>query len=221
MEGLVWESRGTMVVPAWPPTTGTLVERGSRPLASATKVRARQTSRVVTPNNLLGSKTPAAFKTSAAMGTVEFTGLEMMRMQALGQALAQPATKFFTILALMLNKSSRVMPGLRGTPAGITTTSQPSRAFVRSSPVYPVVLAPVAMCERSAATPGVMGATSKHVNSVTLGFNFSNKDRGCPMPPAAPKTLALKPRSCWLNKERVRRGREARVALVRRVENMA
>jgi hypothetical protein len=28
---------------------------------------------------------------------------------------------------LMLKRSSRVMPGLRGTPAGMMTTSQPSR----------------------------------------------------------------------------------------------
>eukprot|EP00967_Tisochrysis_lutea_P113906 scaffold181165_cov31-Tisochrysis_lutea.AAC.4 len=57
------------------------------------------------------------------------------------------------------------MPGLRGTPAGITTTEAPVRA--RSRPALPegghvpadgrspVILALVGMCERSAATPGV------------------------------------------------------------------
>jgi len=37
-------------------------------------------SRVVTPKSFLGSKTPAFLRTSAAMGTVELTGLEMTRM---------------------------------------------------------------------------------------------------------------------------------------------
>lgn len=32
-----------------------------------------------------------------------------------------------TIPAFVLNKSSRVMPGLRGTPAGMTTTSAPNQ----------------------------------------------------------------------------------------------
>ena len=41
--------------------------------------------------------------------------------------------------ALMLKRSSRVMPGLRGTPAGITTRSAPARHAGRfSSPVWPV-----------------------------------------------------------------------------------
>lgn len=33
--------------------------------------------------------------------------------------------------ALVLKRSSRVMPGLRGTPAGMTTTSHPVRASLR------------------------------------------------------------------------------------------
>ena len=101
-------------------------------------------------------------KTSAAIGTVELTGFEMMATHALGQYLATPSHRVFTMPvmnakpqytkativlymlssaallrqvhmlkfeadskelrpALMLNKSSLVMPGLRGTPAGMTT----------------------------------------------------------------------------------------------------
>jgi hypothetical protein len=53
-----------------------------------------------------------------------------------GQYLAQAATRFFTMPALMLNRSSRVMPGLRGTPAGMTTRSHPVRhASSSASPV--------------------------------------------------------------------------------------
>jgi len=45
----------------------------------------------VTPKTLVGSNTPAAFKVSAAIGTVLLTGLEMMRRKALGQYLAAPS----------------------------------------------------------------------------------------------------------------------------------
>jgi len=45
-------------------------------------LRLRTTSRVDTPSSLRLSYTPAAFSTSAAMGTVELTGLEMMLMIA-------------------------------------------------------------------------------------------------------------------------------------------
>ena len=56
------------------------------------------------------------------MGTVELTGFEIIKMMAFGHASAQAATRLRTMEPLVLNKSSRVMPGLRGTPAGMTTT---------------------------------------------------------------------------------------------------
>ena len=93
-----------------------------------TNVLARTTSKVVTPNNRFGSYTPASLSTSAAMGTVEFTGLLMMFIIARGQCLATPSIKVRTIPALILNKSSLVMPGFLGTPAGIMTKSMPSKA---------------------------------------------------------------------------------------------
>lgn len=75
-------------------------------------------------------------KTSEAMGTVEFTGLEMIVRMALGQYFAQASAKVLTMPALMLKRSSRVMPGLRGTPAGMMTTSAPVRhASSSSAPV--------------------------------------------------------------------------------------
>lgn len=45
-------------------------------------VRMPTTSRVVTPNTFLGSYLPSFFRVSAAMGTVELTGLEMMFSRA-------------------------------------------------------------------------------------------------------------------------------------------
>ena len=44
------------------------------------------------------------------MGTVELTGFVMMHIIAEGQALAAAAHKLFTMPALVLNRSSRVIP---------------------------------------------------------------------------------------------------------------
>lgn len=53
-------------------------------------------------------------------------------MAAEGQALAQAAVRLATIDAFVLKRSSRVIPGFLGTPAGITTTSAPFRdCFIR------------------------------------------------------------------------------------------
>jgi hypothetical protein len=61
--------------------------------------------------------------------------------------------------ALMLKRSSRVMPGLRGTPAGMTTMSQSlsARSIVAvssfDSGACAVTLQDVLACERSTPTP--------------------------------------------------------------------
>ena len=47
--GVAWLRSGRMVSPAWPPMTGTSTPSGGTPMASATKARARITSRWVTP----------------------------------------------------------------------------------------------------------------------------------------------------------------------------
>mmetsp|Transcript_111981 Transcript_111981/g.219512 ORF Transcript_111981/g.219512 Transcript_111981/m.219512 type:complete len:213 (-) Transcript_111981:130-768(-) len=173
-----WESRGKMVVPAWPPITLTLVFITSKPWFSATKVLARTTSKVVTPNNFLGLYTPCFFKVSAKIGTVEFTGLLITRNIASGQEVAQASARPITIPALVLNRSSLVIPGFLGTPAGMTTTLHPVRALLISSmPTCPLTLAGVQQWEISAATPGVL-TTSNKDNSVTLGSNFIRSDNG-------------------------------------------
>merc|ERR1719384_997290 len=126
-----------------------------------------------------------------AMGTVELTGLEMMANMALGQTLAAAVQMSATMLALVLNRSSLVMPGLRGTPAGITTISAPTRlASICSLPLNPVVSEAVSQWERSAATPGVC-TMSYRLSLVTAGFNFSSRERGCPIPPLAPMTATV------------------------------
>lgn len=112
MAGLDWLNKGTMVSPEWPPTTGMTIFEGSfSPAKSWMKVSARTTSSVVTPKRRFGSKTPACFMTSAAIGTVELTGLEMTRISAFGQFSATPVIRSRTMPALMLKRSSRVIPG--------------------------------------------------------------------------------------------------------------
>lgn len=59
-----------------------------------------------------------------------------------------------------------------------------------SAPFKPTARLLVSMWERSAATPGVC-TISYNDNSVTSGFNFNNKDKGCPIPPDAPQTATL------------------------------
>jgi hypothetical protein len=78
------------------------------PVTSEVNVDARTTSRVVTPKSFLGLNTFLDLSTSATMGTVELTGLEMTRMNASGQEEAIPLARSLTIPALILNKSVRI-----------------------------------------------------------------------------------------------------------------
>ena len=64
---------------------------------------------------------------------VELTGLDITLRMASGQCLAQFDTRSRTMPALILKRSSRVMPGLRGTPAGMMTTSASLRAAPSSA----------------------------------------------------------------------------------------
>jgi hypothetical protein len=68
-----------MVIPACPPITGTETSSTVQSWFSATKVLALTTSRVVTPNNLFLLYVPFFLSTSAKIGTVEFTGLEIIQ----------------------------------------------------------------------------------------------------------------------------------------------
>lgn len=54
---------------------------------------------------------------------MKLTGFDIIPMRAFGEFLPTAWTKSRTIEALVLNKSSLVIPGLRGTPAGMMTTS--------------------------------------------------------------------------------------------------
>ena len=68
-------------------------------------MEARTTSRVVTPKSFLGLNTFCDLSTSATIGTVELTGLEMTRTKALGEYVATPFARSLTIPALILKRS--------------------------------------------------------------------------------------------------------------------
>jgi len=96
-------------------------------------------------------------------------------------AVARP----LTIPALILKRSSRVIPGLRGTPAGTTTISQPIRALSSSlTPLKPVTLALVLMWLKSVATPGALTISYK-ASSSTSGCFLRIREMDWPIPPAA------------------------------------
>ena len=70
-------------------------------IGCAAKVEARTTSRVVIPNRWVGSKTPALFKASAAIGSVEFTGLVTTQHVAEGHVAATSVKISRIMLALV------------------------------------------------------------------------------------------------------------------------
>jgi hypothetical protein len=89
----------------WPPTTGTM-RSGVKPVASAAKADSRTTSRVVTPNSRMGLKFPADLSTSVTSGTREFTGFEIIRINASGPLRGISFATSRTMTALSSNKST-------------------------------------------------------------------------------------------------------------------
>jgi hypothetical protein len=134
--------------------TGTFTLFSLTPFFCATNVLARTTSNVVTPNTVLGSYAfyfILASRTSAAIGTVEFTRLLMIFISASEQWSATPSIRLLTMPVLLLNKSSLVIPGLRGTPTGINTKSTPFNAY---TPV------PLASAPASAASAALLPSST-------------------------------------------------------------
>jgi hypothetical protein len=72
-------------------------------------------------------------------------------------------------------------------PAGI-----PRKASLNwSGPAYPVTSDSVLMCDKSTATPGVIGAISYNRKAFIRGDCFNSNESVCPIPPAAPKTATV------------------------------
>ena len=93
-----------MVAPLWPPITVTGVSLGLAFEMPARKRAARTTSRVVTPKRWAGSNTPAFSRVDATIGTVEFTGLEITRIWAVGATRATAVARSRTMDAFVCSK---------------------------------------------------------------------------------------------------------------------
>mmetsp|Transcript_10293 Transcript_10293/g.23215 ORF Transcript_10293/g.23215 Transcript_10293/m.23215 type:complete len:254 (+) Transcript_10293:344-1105(+) len=194
-----WEKRGRIVLPAWPPITGTWA---GFPVISSTNLLARTTSNVEMPTIFRGSR-PFFFQSSHMAGTTEFTGLTMSPTTALGQCFATASTFCLAMPALTLSRSLRSWPGLRGMPAGMRTRWHPLSTSAALSMALSswmlstsgVTLHLPSMWERSAATPlagTIAMLRSMMTSSLTRGHVAMSNDRGCPMPPAPPMTQTLK-----------------------------
>ena len=142
-------------MPAWPPITVTSRAVGSIPWLAATKVLARQTSNVVTPQTWRKEREREERIFRRQLGGVGVIPARLARMRdtylrvihalllehpgcdrdgrvdrvgddAEDGVLADTLDERSTMPAFVLKRSSRVMPGLRGT-RGMTTTSAPCR----------------------------------------------------------------------------------------------
>ncbi len=76
----------------------------------------------MTRAHFFGSNTPFCLKTSATIGTVELTGLEMTKTKALGAVLAMPVARSRTMPALIYSVSVLV----RSTSNGVRTLKRSS-----------------------------------------------------------------------------------------------
>ncbi len=72
--------------------------------------------------------------TSRSTHTMASSGLVMQMTNAFGAFFLMPSATCEMTLALMPIRSSRLMPGLRGTPAVTITTSEPA---IASYPLVP------------------------------------------------------------------------------------
>ncbi len=113
---------GTIVSP-WPPISIAETSSTLTPSSIARNVRKRAVSSTpACPNTRCGGK-PV---TCQARCTMASSGLLTTMTTASGLVVRTSVATAVTILALVFKRSSRLMPGLRGMPAVITTTSLPA-----------------------------------------------------------------------------------------------
>ena len=114
---------GTIVASVWPPSTHALTSRTEAPVSIAMKVRKRAVSSMPPWPMTRSEFSPLV---SSATWHIASIGFAKITKVVSGDAATAAATTLRTIPAFVPSRSSRVMPGLRGTPEVITTTSEPS-----------------------------------------------------------------------------------------------
>ena len=121
---VVAETTGTIWSP-WPPSTIAVTSLTERPVSWAMKHSKRAVSRMpaMPTTRSLGN-----FETALATWHIASSGFETMTRTAFFERLTISLVTSATIASFVFTRSSRLMPGLRGRPAVITTTSEPAVA---------------------------------------------------------------------------------------------
>ncbi len=118
------EGTGTMVSPC-EPRVSVFTDLTGTPSFSATELVNRAVSSTPAwPSTRFFGNAEAAW----VRAVISSSGLETTTMTAFGAYLATCSATPRTILALTSSRSIRLIPGLRGRPAVMTTTSEPSMA---------------------------------------------------------------------------------------------
>ena len=119
---MVAETTGTIWSP-WPPSTIAVTSFTDAPVSQAMKVEKRAVSRMpAIPNTRSFGQPEALFAT----WHIASSGFETMIRIASGEAAITCSVTEPTIFSFVVTRSSRLIPGERGRPAVITTTSEPA-----------------------------------------------------------------------------------------------
>ena len=113
---------GTIWSP-WPPSTSVWTSFRDDPVSQATKVEKRAVSRIPAIPSTRSRGQPETF---FATWHIASSGFETTTSTASGDCATTSRVTADTIFSFVATRSSRLIPGPRGTPAVITTTADPA-----------------------------------------------------------------------------------------------
>jgi hypothetical protein len=119
---VVAETTGTIWSP-WPPSTIAVTSFNDDPVSHAMNVEKRAVSRIPAMPNTRSFGQPETF---FATWHIASSGFETTISTASGDCATTCSVTEPTIVSFVATRSSRLIPGLRGTPAVITTTEEPA-----------------------------------------------------------------------------------------------
>ncbi len=119
---VVAETTGTIWSP-WPPSTSVCTSLIDAPVSQAMNARKRAVSRMPAMPKTRRFSKPDTF---LATWHIASSGFETTTITASGEAATTSLVTEPTIFSFVVTRSSRLMPGERGRPAVITTTSEPA-----------------------------------------------------------------------------------------------
>ena len=119
---VVAETTGTIWSP-WPPSTIAVTSFADEPVSIAMNVLKRAVSRIPAMPNTRSRGQPVAAR---ATWHIASSGFETTTRIASGDCSAAASAQLRTICSFVVTRSSRLIPGLRGIPAVMTTMSEPA-----------------------------------------------------------------------------------------------